>query len=154
MGDANSWLIFLIGWFAVTMFGIALLVALIAGAVVLLRRRSAKNATQLQQDSNPDNVSSGQASAGQAAYNIVSDTVIGLNIRKSDNRFQAIFILVTVLLLAAVGAVAALLNAEWSLPWFGGALIGAFAGLIIGVLASGIFLMFYRAIRHLQGRHE
>ena len=42
-------------------------------------------------------------SSGQAAYNVVADTVTGVNVRKSDNLFQAIFILVTILLLAAFG---------------------------------------------------
>ena len=101
------------------------------------------------ESSDPEGISS-----GQAAYNVVSDTVIGLNVRKSDNKFQAIFILIAVLLLAAVGTLLALLNSDWGLPWYGGAMIGAFAGLVIGVFASGIFLMFYRAIRHLNGEHE
>ena len=102
----------------------------------------------------PDNSQSENISAGHAAYNVVSDTVTGLNVRKSDNRFQAIFILVTILLLAAVGAVLAAINGEWDLPWYAGALIGAFAGLVLGFFASGIFLMIYRAVRHMQGKHE
>ncbi len=68
-------------------------------------------------DADPDNSPSENISAGHAAYNIVSDTVTGLNVRKSDNRFQAIFILVAVLLLAAVGAVLAAINSESGLPW-------------------------------------
>ncbi len=88
------------------------------------------------------------------AYNIVSDTVVGVNMRKSDNVFQAKFIGITVLLLAAIGGVSAALNPGWNLPWFGGALIGAFAGLIIGLFASGIFLMIYRAVKHAKGDHE
>ena len=45
-------------------------------------------------------------------------------------------------------------NGQWKLPWYGGALVGAFAGLVIGVLASGTILMFYRGMRHFQGKHE
>ena len=104
-------------------------------------------------DADPDNSQSENISAGHAAYNVVSDTVIGLNVRKSDNKFQAMFILAAVLVLAAVGAILAALNGHWKLPWYGGALIGSFAGLVIGVFASGIFLMVYRAVRHLQGKH-
>jgi hypothetical protein len=77
-----------------------------------------------------------------------------VNVRASDNKFQAVFVLAAVFLLAAIGTVLAALNGQWGLPWFGGALIGGFAGLVIGVFASGIFLMVYRAARHLQGRHE
>lgn len=87
-------------------------------------------------------------------YNIVSDTVVGVNVRKSDNVFQAKFIGITVLLLAAIGAASAALNADWNLPWWGGSLIGAFTGLIIGLFASGIFLMIYRAVKHVKGDHK
>ena len=93
-------------------------------------------------------------SSGQAAYNVVADTVTGVNVRKSDNLFQAIFILVTILLLAALGAVLAAVYGGEDLPWFGGALIGAFAGLVAGFFSSGVFLMIYRAVRHIKGRHE
>lgn len=92
--------------------------------------------------------------SGRDAYNIVSDTVVGVNIRKSDNVFQAKFIGITVLLLAAIGGASAALNPDWNLPWFGGALIGAFAGLIIGVFASGILPMIYRAVKHVKGDHK
>jgi hypothetical protein len=92
--------------------------------------------------------------SGRDAYNIVSDTVVGLNVRKSDNVFQAKFIGITVLVLATIGGASAALNSDWNLPWFGGALIGAFAGLIIGVFASGIFLMIYRAVKHVKGDHK
>ncbi len=99
--------------------------------------------------SQPVNISS-----THAAYNIVSDTVVGLNVRRSDNKFQAIFILVAMLVSASVGAGLAVFNSGGKLPWYGGALIGAFAGLVIGVFASGIVLMIYRAVRHMQGKHE
>lgn len=101
------------------------------------------------EDSQPQEIS-----PGHAAYNIVSDTVTGVNVRGRDNLFQAAFIGVTMLLLAAVGAILAWLKSQWGLPWFAGALIGAFAGLVIGFFASGFFLMIYRFVRHVQGRHQ
>jgi len=33
-------------------------------------------------------------------------------------------------------------------------LIGSFAGLVIGIFGSGIFLMIYRAARHISGKHD
>ena len=91
---------------------------------------------------------------GEEAYHLVSDTVTGLNVRKSDNKFQAVFIFVAVPLLAAIGAALATFIEKWEMPWYGGALMGGFAGLVLGVLASGVCLMVYRAARHMQGDHE
>ena len=93
-------------------------------------------------------------SAERAAYNVVSDTVTGVNVRKSDNVLQAIVVLITMVLLAVVGVILTALNRDWELPWFAGALIGAFAGLVTGIFASGIFLMFYRGVRHIRGKHD
>ena len=39
-------------------------------------------------------------------------------------------------------------------PPIAGALGGAFIGLVAGFFASGIFLMIYRAVMHLRGRHD
>ena len=95
-----------------------------------------------------------ETSPSKAAYNVVSDTVTGVNLRGSDNKFQAKFIAASVCLLALVGIILSLLYSSWQLPWYGGALVGAFTGLIIGVFASGIFLMVYRATRHIKGKHD
>lgn len=89
-----------------------------------------------------------------AAYNVITDTVTGVNVRWSDNKFQAVFVFASMVLIALLGAVLAALNARWNLPWYGGALIGSFAGLVLGILASGIFLMVYRAARHIKGKHD
>ena len=89
-----------------------------------------------------------------AAYNVITDTVTGVNVRWSDNKFQAVFVFASMVLISLLGAVLAALNARWHLPWYGGALIGSFAGLVIGILASGIFLMVYRAARHIKGKHD
>ncbi|MBL8891881.1 MAG: hypothetical protein JNL67_18035 [Planctomycetaceae bacterium] len=91
---------------------------------------------------------------GVAAYNIVSDTIVGPNLRWRDNLFQALFIFVSILVFALVGAILAFFNPRWNLPWFGGVIFGAFAGLLFGTFASGIFLMIYRGLRHLKGKHD
>jgi len=93
-------------------------------------------------------------SPGKAAYNVVSDTVTGVNLRGSANKFQAKFVAASVVVLALFGAILALLKPRWQLPWYGGAMIGAFAGLVFGIFTSGIFLMIYRAARHAKGKHD
>lgn len=89
-----------------------------------------------------------------AAYNLVSDTVTGVNVRWSDNRFQAICIVISMASAALVAALFTALNPRWDLPWYWGAAIGAFFGLVVGGLGSGIYLMVYRALRHLKGKHD
>lgn len=93
-------------------------------------------------------------SSGRAAYNIASDTVTGVNVRWSDNKFQAVFVFASVVLLASAGTIFAVRNPRWDLPWFGGAMLGTLAGLVIGIFSSGIFLMVYRMVRHIQGKHD
>ena len=93
-------------------------------------------------------------SSGQATYNVVTDTVTGVNVRWSDNKFQAIFVTASILIAAAVGAIVVALNGQWKLPWYAGALAGAFAGMLFGIFASGVVLMIYRAMRHIQGKHD
>ena len=108
----------------------------------------------LSNDADPDDSPSGHHLSGEETYHVISDTVTGLNVRKSDNKFQAVFIFVAVLLLAAIGAALAAFIEKWEMPWYGGALMGGFAGLVFGVLASGVCLMVYRAVRHMQGDHK
>lgn len=87
------------------------------------------------------------AMAGRQAYNMITDTVTGVNVRVSDNVFQAIAILVCLILGAAIGAAA---FAERILA----AVVGGFIGLLVGLFGSGIWLMCYRAVCHLRGRHD
>jgi hypothetical protein len=101
-----------------------------------------------------DAVPSKEVSNERAAYNIVSDTIVGVNARKGDNTFQAKATFGSVLLFATVGIAIVLLKPDWNLPWFAGALFGAFVGLVFGILASGIILMIYRTMRHIQGKHD
>lgn len=93
-------------------------------------------------------------SAGKVTYNVVTDTVIGVNVRWSDNKFQAIFVVASVLIAAAIGSILVALNGQWKLPWYAGAIAGSFAGMLFGIFASGIVLMIYRAVRHIKGKHE
>ena len=102
----------------------------------------------------PELDSTKRVSSGRAAYNVFSDTVTGVNARKSDNKFQALFIAASIPIFAIIGAVVVLFNPRWLIPWLGGAVFGAFAGLLVGVFASGTVLMFYRGKRHLDGKHD
>jgi len=114
-----------------------------------------ENPYQATDDVNQANKLDSQSlSAGRATYNVVTDTVTGVNIRWSDNRFQALFVLGSVIVLALLGGIAAFANAQWDLPWYGGAIAGAFIGLVAGTIVSGVILMLFRASRHLKGKHD
>lgn len=95
-----------------------------------------------------------EKSAGKDAYNIVSDTLTGVNVRKRDNLIQLAAVAVSTLIFAGVGAILAIVNSSWQLPWYGGALLLGFLGMVFGLFASGIFLMVYRFVRHVQGKHD
>lgn len=93
-------------------------------------------------------------STDRAAYNLVTDTVTGVNARWSDNRFQLVFVLFSTAIGAVALAILAAIYPSWSLPWYGGALIGSFLGMVFGIFASGVVVMIYRTWRHLQGKHD
>lgn len=95
-----------------------------------------------------------EVSSQRAAYNVVSDTVGGLNVRGSDNLFQAVFIGVTMVLGVIVGAVVVLTYDTGGLPWWMGGIMGAVGGMVVGFFASGIYLMVYRLVRHAKGKHD
>jgi len=100
----------------------------------------------------PDNLAT-----GREAYNIVSDTVAGMNVRKSDNLLQLKVILVCVLVGIPLGAIAGALLSDPSNRMagaLGGALGLGFVGVVLGLFGSGIYLMIYRAVRHLRGKHD
>jgi len=91
------------------------------------------------------------------AYNIVSDTVVGVNVRKSDNLFQLKAILVCLLVGVLVGAVAGALLSDPDDRLVGALAAGlglGFAGMVLGLFGSGIYLMVYRAVRHMKGKHD
>lgn len=95
--------------------------------------------------------------AAREAYNIVSDTVVGVNIRKSDNLFQFKVVLVCVLIGVPLGAIAGALLSDSNnrlIGALGGGLGLGFAGVVLGLFGSGIYLMIYRAVRHVKGKHD
>ena len=90
-------------------------------------------------------------------YNIVSDTVTGVNFRKSDNMFQLKVITVCVLIGVPLGALAGALFSDSETRMIaarGGGLGMGFAGVVLGLFGSGIYLMVYRAVRHFKGKHD
>ena len=84
----------------------------------------------------------------EESFKMVSDTVAGPNLRLKDNLIQGIAIFACLVVGAGIGAAVVV---EERLV---GAVAGAFVGLLVGLFASGIFLMIYRAVRHLRGRHD
>ncbi|MCC6907477.1 MAG: hypothetical protein IT430_06015 [Phycisphaerales bacterium] len=96
----------------------------------------------------PTEQSAPQPMSGMETYNVVSDTIIGVNVRGRDNLIQFLAIVVAVILGVGVGALVSPRDRV------SGAIFGGIAGLIGGLLLSGIALMIYRAIRHAQGRHD
>jgi hypothetical protein len=85
--------------------------------------------------------------SGRDVYNMVTDIGTGVNIRWSDNLLQLAAAAVGLLVGALIGA----LVVRDRLP---GAIGGAGLGAIAGVFGTGIFLMIYRFVRHVSGRHD
>ena len=120
-----------------------------------------------------------ESKAGQTAketYNIVSDTVAGINARKSDNLLPVKITIITIILGAIIGVIFdGDAEASEQLPSHlqhlvkepvlkvalgvvglenhTGLVAGAFAGLILGFLGSGFYLMVFRAVKHASGEH-
>lgn len=95
-----------------------------------------------------------QGMTGRQTYNIVADTVVGANFRKRDNLIQLAIIAVFTVLGAAVVGGLALLDGAKGMDALGVALLGAFGGLVLGLIVSGIFLMIFRAVQHARGKHD
>ena len=83
------------------------------------------------------------------SYNLVSDTVTGVNVRWKDNLFQGIAILVSLFLGAAIGFAVGP-DRDPAL----GLVLGGFCGLLVGLFGSGFVLMVFRGVRHMRGRHD
>jgi len=84
---------------------------------------------------------------GREAYNLVTDTFTGPNLRWRDNLYQGLAILICLVLGTLIG------------PWIiqdplAGALVGGFFGVLVGLFGSGIVLMIYRGIHHARGKHD
>lgn len=95
--------------------------------------------------------------SGRETYNIVTDTVVGMNVRKSDNVFQLKVIGACLLLLVPLGVISGAVLSEPSerLPTsIGGGAVAGLVALIVGLFGSGIYLMIYRAKRHWHGKHD
>lgn len=88
-----------------------------------------------------------QPLTGNDTYHLVSDVVVGPNVRLKDNLYQGLAIFICLVL----GVVVGLLTATDRIL---GAVLGGFIGLLAGLFGSGIFLMIFRAIRHARGRHD
>jgi len=85
--------------------------------------------------------------SGREVYNVVSDVGTGVNVRLIDNLIQLLVIVVCTFLGAGVGFFVIT-------DHLAGALVGGFIGLLVGLFGSGLFLMIYRAIRHVTGHHK
>src|SRR5689334_15965079 len=89
----------------------------------------------------------GQPTA-EETYKIITDTVTGANVRVWDNALQAVVAGFCLLLGVLIGWLYFRLSGGDQLM---GVLAGAFVGLLVGLFGSGIFLMIYRALRHIRG---
>jgi hypothetical protein len=87
-------------------------------------------------------------------YNIVTDTVVGPNVRWRDNMIQAAITAGGLVLGVPGGWLYAKLNGWNENDQMGCAIVGGFLGLVVGLFGSGIFLMVYRGMRHIRGKHD
>jgi len=88
------------------------------------------------------------------AYKLTTDTVAGPNLRWKDNVFQALAILVCIIIGAIGGAVFGRSFGPAAQGIIMGALICGFGGLVFGFFGSGIFLMIFRGVKHARGKHD
>lgn len=96
----------------------------------------------------PETPAVGRPLSAVESYNVVSDTLIGVNVRGRDNLVQLLAIVAGLVLGAGVGALVSPRDRVT------GVVAGAFAGLLAGLLLSGLALMIYRGLRHARGRHD
>jgi H+/Cl- antiporter ClcA len=97
-----------------------------------------------------------QQSTGKSIYNIVADTITGINYRKKDNLFQLHTIVVSIIV-SVIGA-QVLVKINNGLLWFENSgdvfLPSLVFGLFAGVTLGGGAIAIYRFIRHLKGKHD
>ena len=90
--------------------------------------------------------------SGKETYNAVSDTVTGVNVRREDNLYQGIAILVFALVGALIGYMMG--RSDPNIPWYITGGLGFVCGMFVGLMVSGLALGVYRGIRHMQGKHN
>lgn len=95
-----------------------------------------------------DDAAPQEVSTGRASYNTVTDLVGGLNVRRSDNRLQAKAALIGLLIGGLPGLIFGS-EGRWVVAGLGGLF-----GTTVAVFGTGIYLMIYRAIRHVKGKHD
>jgi hypothetical protein len=98
-------------------------------------------------DQKPAEENPEQPMTNRQAYNLVTDTVGGPNLRLKDNLYQGLAILICLILGAGIGF---LVLSDGLM----GALLGGFIGLLVGLFGSGIVLMILRAVKHARGQHD
>ena len=82
---------------------------------------------------------------GIEQYNVIADTVTGVNIHFKDNMVQLISCIIGLVL----GGIIGFIFGKWI-----GLGVGCFVGLISGTLISGFYIMIYRLIMHAKGQHK
>ena len=97
-------------------------------------------------DAPPDRPARGLT--GKETANLISDTVVGVNLRRNDNLVQAAIVAVGLPAGALIGWLA---GGRDAVLW---AFFGGLGGVLAGLFGSGIGLMIYRGARHLRGRHD
>ena len=108
------------------------------------------------EDAQPAGSASQPRLSDREALNVMTDTVVGPNVRLRDNLYQALAIGIAVLLGAGAGAVIGLVAGpdDRGFNAAAGAVCGGIVGLLVGTLGSGLFLAIYRLVRHARGRHD
>jgi hypothetical protein len=100
-------------------------------------------------------MSSDKKLTNKQIYNVVADTVTGVNIRKKDNFYQMISVCVFVLLGAVIGVACFARNKDFfDMNRLAYGIAGGFVGMIVGIIFSGFLLMLFRAIMHFIGKHD
>ena len=108
------------------------------------------------EDAQPPSAAAEPGLSNREALNVVTDTVVGPNVRLRDNLYQALVIGISVLLGVGAGAVIGLVASpdDRAFSAAAGAICGGIVGLLLGTLGSGLFLAIYRLVRHARGRHD
>jgi len=93
---------------------------------------------------------------GRETYNIVSDTITGVNVRRTDNLIQAAVVVVFAILGTALGLLASegVFGVDLEFSARTGAVVGVTTGMVVGLLVSGLAIGLFRLYKHASGQHE